>query len=76
MVAGMKPRFLLPLGVLTLSAWLRAETVSFPEVPYPDGFRRWAHVASAVVYMASLPIIANVQFMTVMATKMPFVGRG
>ena len=35
-----------------------------------------AHVASAVVYMASLPIIANVQFMTVMATKMPFVGRG
>ena len=35
-----------------------------------------AHVASAVVYMASLPNIANVQFMTVMATKMPFVGRG
>ena len=35
-----------------------------------------AHVASAVVYMAGLPIIANVQFMTVMATKMPFVGRG
>jgi len=35
-----------------------------------------AHVANAVVYMASLPIIANVQFMTVMATKMPFVGRG
>jgi NAD(P)-dependent dehydrogenase (short-subunit alcohol dehydrogenase family) len=35
-----------------------------------------AHVASAVVYMASLPLEANVQFMTVMATKMPFVGRG
>jgi NAD(P)-dependent dehydrogenase (short-subunit alcohol dehydrogenase family) len=35
-----------------------------------------SHVASAVVYMASLPIIANVQFMTVMATKMPYVGRG
>ena len=34
------------------------------------------HVASAVVYMASLPLSANVQFMTVMATKMPFVGRG
>jgi NAD(P)-dependent dehydrogenase (short-subunit alcohol dehydrogenase family) len=34
------------------------------------------HVASAVVYMASLPLTANVQFMTVMATKMPFVGRG
>jgi len=35
-----------------------------------------AHVASAVLYMASLPIDANVQFLTVMATKMPFVGRG
>jgi NAD(P)-dependent dehydrogenase (short-subunit alcohol dehydrogenase family) len=34
------------------------------------------HVADAVVYMASLPLDANVQFMTVMATKMPFVGRG
>jgi NAD(P)-dependent dehydrogenase (short-subunit alcohol dehydrogenase family) len=34
------------------------------------------HVARAVVYMASLPLEANVQFMTVMATKMPFVGRG
>jgi NAD(P)-dependent dehydrogenase (short-subunit alcohol dehydrogenase family) len=34
------------------------------------------HVASAVVYMASLPLDANVLFMTVMATKMPFVGRG
>jgi NAD(P)-dependent dehydrogenase (short-subunit alcohol dehydrogenase family) len=35
-----------------------------------------AHVANAVVHMASLPLDANVQFMTVMATKMPFVGRG
>jgi NAD(P)-dependent dehydrogenase (short-subunit alcohol dehydrogenase family) len=33
-------------------------------------------VANAVVYMASLPLDANVLFMTVMATKMPFVGRG
>jgi NAD(P)-dependent dehydrogenase (short-subunit alcohol dehydrogenase family) len=35
-----------------------------------------AHVASAVVYMASLPLDTNVLFLTVMATKMPFVGRG
>ena len=35
-----------------------------------------AHVASAVAYMAGLPLDANVQFMTVMATKMPFIGRG
>src|SRR6266446_2423288 len=34
------------------------------------------HVARAVLYMASLPLDTNVQFMTVMATKMPFVGRG
>ena len=33
-------------------------------------------VARAVVYMASLPLDANVQFMAVMATKLPFVGRG
>jgi NAD(P)-dependent dehydrogenase (short-subunit alcohol dehydrogenase family) len=35
-----------------------------------------AEVARAVVYMASLPLDANVQFMTVMATKMPYLGRG
>ena len=33
-------------------------------------------VARAVVYMATLPLDANVQFMTVMATKMPYIGRG
>ena len=35
-----------------------------------------AHVARAVAYMASLPLDANVLFLTVMATRMPFVGRG
>src|SRR5215469_9524736 len=34
------------------------------------------HVARGVVYMATLPLDANVQFMTVMATKMPYIGRG
>ncbi len=34
------------------------------------------HVADAVLYMANLPLDVNVQFVTVMATKMPFVGRG
>ena len=38
-----------------------------------DAVRR---VAEAVLYMASLPLDCNVQFMTVMATKMPFIGRG
>ena len=35
-----------------------------------------AHVAQSVLYMANLPLDTNVQFMTIMATKMPFIGRG
>ena len=35
-----------------------------------------AHVADAILYMAGLPLDANVQFLTVMATQMPFIGRG
>jgi NAD(P)-dependent dehydrogenase (short-subunit alcohol dehydrogenase family) len=34
------------------------------------------HVANAIVHIANLPLEANVQFMTIMATKMPYVGRG
>ena len=34
------------------------------------------HVARGVVHMATLPLKANVQFMTVMATKVPYIGRG
>ena len=51
-------------------------------VPQPDGriapepVMDVKAVADAVLMMASLPLDANVQFMTVMATKMPFVGRG
>jgi NAD(P)-dependent dehydrogenase (short-subunit alcohol dehydrogenase family) len=51
-------------------------------VPQPDGTLRpeprmdVADVARAVVYMAELPLDANVATMTIMATKMPFVGRG
>jgi NAD(P)-dependent dehydrogenase (short-subunit alcohol dehydrogenase family) len=51
-------------------------------VPQADGSVRQEptidveHVARAVVYMATLPLEANVQFLTVMATAMPYVGRG
>ena len=51
-------------------------------VPQPNGSTmveprmNVQHVAEAVLYMAGLPIEANVQFMTVMATTMPFIGRG
>ena len=42
----------------------------------PEPLMDLRHVGDALVYMANLPLDANVQFMTVMATKMPFVGRG
>jgi len=51
-------------------------------VPQPDSSIRAeatmdvAHVASSVLHMAQMPLDANVQFMTVMAPKMPFIGRG
>jgi NAD(P)-dependent dehydrogenase (short-subunit alcohol dehydrogenase family) len=45
------------------------ETASEPTIPVK-------HIADAVIYMASLPLEANVLTMTVMATKMPLVGRG
>ena len=51
-------------------------------MPQPDGSIRpeatmdVAHVATSVLFMANLPLNANVQFITVMATKMPFIGRG
>jgi NADP-dependent 3-hydroxy acid dehydrogenase YdfG len=34
------------------------------------------HVAESVLYMANLPLDTNVQFMTIMATEMPYIGRG
>ena len=42
----------------------------------PEPLLDVSHVVRAVIYMASLPLDANVQFLTVLATKMPFVGRG
>jgi NAD(P)-dependent dehydrogenase (short-subunit alcohol dehydrogenase family) len=51
-------------------------------VPQADGSQKVEptfeveHVGQAIAYMASLPLDANVQYLTVMATKMPFVGRG
>jgi NAD(P)-dependent dehydrogenase (short-subunit alcohol dehydrogenase family) len=42
----------------------------------PEPVMDVSHVADAVLYMAGLPLDANVQFMTVMATQMPFIGRG
>ena len=52
-------------GVPQANGSLEAEPTMDPE-----------YVAQAVVYMASLPLEANILFLTVMATKMPFVGRG
>lgn len=52
-------------GVPQADGSIKAEAMMNPE-----------DVANAVVYMASLPLEANVQFMTIMATTMPFIGRG
>jgi NAD(P)-dependent dehydrogenase (short-subunit alcohol dehydrogenase family) len=42
----------------------------------PEPLMDVEHVGQAIVFMANLPLETNVQFMTIMATKMPFVGRG
>ena len=42
----------------------------------PEAMIDVQHIADAIVHMASLPIDVNVQFITIMATKMPFIGRG
>jgi NAD(P)-dependent dehydrogenase (short-subunit alcohol dehydrogenase family) len=55
----------MPMGVLQPNGQVASE-------PTIDA----AHVGRAVVYMAGLPLDANVQFMTLMATKMPWIGRG
>jgi NAD(P)-dependent dehydrogenase (short-subunit alcohol dehydrogenase family) len=62
-----------------LTDMARAMTTGMPQ---PDGSMRpeatmdVTHVASSILHVAGLPLTANVQFMTVMAPKMPFIGRG
>jgi NAD(P)-dependent dehydrogenase (short-subunit alcohol dehydrogenase family) len=70
-------------GQIDIGNALTELAAAFPKgVPQADGEIRpeptmdVEHVADAVLYMANLPLDANVLFMTVMATKMPFVGRG
>ncbi|MEM6744449.1 MAG: SDR family oxidoreductase [Pseudomonadota bacterium] len=64
------------------NAWSELAARMADGVPQADGLIRpeplmaVENVANAVLHMAGLPLDANVQFMTVMATKMPFVGRG
>jgi NAD(P)-dependent dehydrogenase (short-subunit alcohol dehydrogenase family) len=60
-----------PMTAHTPSGALQANGSMMPEKQMDT-----AHVGQAVVYMAGLPLDTNVLFMTVMATKMPFVGRG
>jgi len=60
-----------PMTAAASSGTLQADGQMRPE-PYLDVM----HVVDAVLYMAGLPLSANVQFLTVMATKMPYIGRG
>ena len=59
-----------------LSGWISAGAPQADGSTLAEPMMDAEVVARAVVYMASLPLNANVQFMTVMATKMPFIGRG
>jgi NAD(P)-dependent dehydrogenase (short-subunit alcohol dehydrogenase family) len=59
-----------------LSGWLSTEALQPDGSIRPEPMIDAELVARAVVHMASLPLAANVQFITLMATKMPFIGRG
>jgi NAD(P)-dependent dehydrogenase (short-subunit alcohol dehydrogenase family) len=70
-------------GQIDIGNALTDMTARMPRgVPQADGSVRVEptmdvqHVAAAVLHMASLPLEANVQFLTIMATSMPFIGRG
>ena len=62
-----------------LTEMAQAMTTGMPQANgsvMPEAVLDVAHVASSVLHIANLPLDANVQFMTVMASKMPFIGRG
>jgi NAD(P)-dependent dehydrogenase (short-subunit alcohol dehydrogenase family) len=59
-----------------MTARFRAGTLQADGALRPEPLLDIQHVVDAVLYMAGLPLEANVQFLTVMATKMPFIGRG
>jgi NAD(P)-dependent dehydrogenase (short-subunit alcohol dehydrogenase family) len=59
-----------------LSGWLSAEALQPDGSTRPEPMIDAELVARAVAAMANLPLEANIQFMTLMATKMPFIGRG
>jgi NAD(P)-dependent dehydrogenase (short-subunit alcohol dehydrogenase family) len=59
-----------------LSARMKTGTLQANGSMQPEPMMHVDNVVKAVLFMASLPLDANVQFLTVMATKMPFIGRG
>jgi NAD(P)-dependent dehydrogenase (short-subunit alcohol dehydrogenase family) len=63
-------------AITDLSGWISAGALQADGSTRAEPMMDIEVVADAVVHMAGLPLTANVQFMTVMATKMPFIGRG
>jgi len=59
-----------------LTAGIARSSLQADGTQAPEPMMDVDHAASSVLHMASLPLTANVQFMTVMATSMPFIGRG
>ena len=60
----------------TMTAGMKRGVLQADGTVAPEPTMDVGHVAAAVVYMAGLPLDANVEFLTIMATKMPFIGRG
>ena len=63
-------------AVTELSAGFAKGSIQADGSMAPEPMMDVAHAAASVLHMASLPLSANVQFMTVMATNMPYIGRG
>jgi NAD(P)-dependent dehydrogenase (short-subunit alcohol dehydrogenase family) len=63
-------------AVTDLSSWLSTQALQPDGSTRPEPMMDVELVAGAVVHMASLPLAANIQFVTLMATNMPFIGRG
>jgi NADP-dependent 3-hydroxy acid dehydrogenase YdfG len=63
-------------AVSAMTSSMHTGTLQADGTTRPEPTMDPAHVADMVLHMAELPLTANVQFMTVMATKMPYIGRG
>ena len=65
-----------PTALTDLAAHMAAGVLQADGSVRPEPLMDVKHAGDAVLHMANLPLDVNVQFMSIMATKMPFIGRG